>query len=123
VSETLPLDEFSILHTGSIVSLERLPDEEDKDVPGPLVTGVNIPFNGNVRGGGIWLHTPFKHLREMRNDCCSLLKSRSTVNVPEGSRRSDEAGKNPPALVDTISGGSGGGSFGRRQTGGVTAVP
>ena len=51
---------LAIRQIGSTLVEERCPDEDVEDAPGP-VTGVNVPFSGNVAGGGIGLHTPPMH--------------------------------------------------------------
>jgi hypothetical protein len=64
VSVWLPLNEFTMWQIGSIVVVERLPDEDDKNVPGPVVTGANVPFSGNVVGAGIGIQLPALHCSE-----------------------------------------------------------
>lgn len=122
VSVWLPLNEVTMRQTGSILVEEWFPDEEEDAAPGPVVTGVNVPFSGNVVGGGIGLHVPPTHFTALTNCSCTVPISRSTDRSPEVDLRIAEAGTRAAALVEVRSGGSGGGTTGH-GVGGGTAPP
>ena len=122
VSFWLPLKEVAMWQIGSIFVEERFPDEDDENAPGPVVTGVNVPFRGNVVGGGIGLHIPAMHCTELTNCSCTLPMSKSTDTPPEADLWIAEAGTKAAALVEIRSGGSGGGTTGH-GSGGGTAPP
>jgi hypothetical protein len=85
MSDWLPLNEYTIRQTGSIVNDDRFPFEDAENVPGPLVTGVKVPFNGKLDGGGMGLHPVFPHCTDPKNWSLILSMSRSTEMPPEGS--------------------------------------
>jgi hypothetical protein len=119
VSDWLPLDEVTIWQIGSIVVVERLPDEDDENAPGPVVTGANVPFSGNVVGGGIGLQLPAMQCTEATNDIPTMPMLKSTDRPPELDLWIAEAGTRAVALVEIMSGGSGGGTTGHGSGGGV----
>jgi hypothetical protein len=101
---------------------EGFPDEDDENAPGPVVTGVNVPFSGNVVGARIGLQIPATHCTAVMNSSCTLPRSKSTDRPPEVDLWIAEAGTMAAALVEVRSGGSDGGTTGH-GSGGGTAPP